>query len=91
VDGGGLNAATALEALHRIIGAVTLPVTADLERGYSDTVDGVVETVTAAIDLGIASLNLEDSLAQALVPVAEQVTCSAPSPRRSRSPACRSS
>lgn len=73
-DGGGLNAAVALEALQRIIGAVTLPVTADLERGYASTLDGVVETVTAAIGLGIAGLNLEDSLAQALVPVSEQVT-----------------
>jgi 2-methylisocitrate lyase-like PEP mutase family enzyme len=49
-DGGGLDAAVALDALERIIGTVTLPVTADLERGYSPTADGVVETVTAAID-----------------------------------------
>jgi 2-methylisocitrate lyase-like PEP mutase family enzyme len=49
-DGGRLDAAVALDALERIIGTVTLPVTADLERGYSPTADGVVETVTAAID-----------------------------------------
>jgi 2-methylisocitrate lyase-like PEP mutase family enzyme len=73
-DGGGLNAEVALDALERIIGAVTLPVTADLERGYAGTVEGAVETVSRAIDLGIAGLNIEDSLAQALVPAAEQVT-----------------
>ena len=71
-DGGGLDATVALDALQRIIGAVTLPVTADLERGYADTVDGVVSTVTRAIDLGIVGLNLEDSLAQVLVSTDEQ-------------------
>lgn len=71
-DGGGLDADTALDALQRIISVVSLPVTADLERGYAETVEGVVSTVTRAIDLGIAGLNLEDSLAQTLVPAAEQ-------------------
>src|SRR5258708_4839966 len=71
-DGGGLAAATALDAPQRTISVVSLPVTADLERGYAETVEGVVSTVTRAIDLGIAGLNLEDSLAQTLVPAAEQ-------------------
>ncbi len=47
-----------LEAVGRIVAAVDLPVTADLEAGYGDPVG----TVRRAIGLGVVGANLEDQL-----------------------------
>jgi 2-methylisocitrate lyase-like PEP mutase family enzyme len=58
-----------LRAVGRIADAVDLPVTADLEAGYGDPV-GTAERAWAA---GLAGVNLEDSRAGELLPVAEQI------------------
>jgi 2-methylisocitrate lyase-like PEP mutase family enzyme len=47
-----------LEAVGRIVDAVDLPVTADLEAGYGDA----AETVRRAIGLGVVGCNIEDQL-----------------------------
>ncbi|MEW1952477.1 isocitrate lyase/phosphoenolpyruvate mutase family protein [Terrabacter sp. NPDC080008] len=47
-----------IEAVGRIVAAVDLPVTADLEAGYGDPGD----TVARAIDVGVVGANLEDQL-----------------------------
>jgi 2-methylisocitrate lyase-like PEP mutase family enzyme len=47
-----------LEAVGRVVDAVDLPVTADLEAGYGDA----AETVRRAIALGVAGCNIEDQL-----------------------------
>lgn len=47
-------------SLGRICAAVTLPVTADIERGYGDP----VATVLSAMDAGVAGINLEDDLVE---------------------------
>jgi 2-methylisocitrate lyase-like PEP mutase family enzyme len=52
-----------LEAVGRVVQAVDLPVTADLEAGYGDA----AETVRRAIGLGVVGCNIEDQLK----PVAE--------------------
>jgi 2-methylisocitrate lyase-like PEP mutase family enzyme len=52
-----------LEAVGRVVDAVDLPVTADLEAGYGDA----AETVRRAIGLGVVGCNIEDQLK----PVAE--------------------
>jgi 2-methylisocitrate lyase-like PEP mutase family enzyme len=50
-----------LIATARDIGrVVTLPVTADIEGGYSDDPRAVGETIAALIDVGIVGVNLED-------------------------------
>ncbi|WP_069814407.1 isocitrate lyase/PEP mutase family protein [Streptomyces sp. TP-A0874] len=48
-----------LAAVRRICAAVSLPVTADLERGYGD----VGATIEAAVDAGAVGANLEDAMA----------------------------
>lgn len=58
-----------LDAVSRIVRAVRVPVTADLEAGYGD----VSATVRALIDAGAAGLNLEDFENDALVPLAKQL------------------
>lgn len=60
-DGEKLPLALAMENLRRIVGAVALPVTVDLESGYGDAPDVVAATVAAALDAGAVGCNLEDS------------------------------
>jgi 2-methylisocitrate lyase-like PEP mutase family enzyme len=47
-----------LEAVGRVVHAVDLPVTADLEAGYGDA----AESVRRAIGLGVVGCNIEDQL-----------------------------
>jgi 2-methylisocitrate lyase-like PEP mutase family enzyme len=60
-DGGALDRDTMLEHLGRIVAAVSVPVTADLEAGYGDTADHVGRTVARAVELGAVGANLEDA------------------------------
>ncbi len=60
-DGEKLPFALALDNLRRIVGAVALPVTIDLESGYGDAPEAVAATVAAALEAGAVGCNLEDS------------------------------
>ncbi len=60
-DGERIPLALAIDNLRRIVGATDLPVTVDLESGYSDTSELVGETIVLAIDAGAVGCNLEDS------------------------------
>jgi 2-methylisocitrate lyase-like PEP mutase family enzyme len=50
-----------LDAVRRIVAAVSVPVTADLEAGYGGTPEQVAETVRLAIAIGAAGGNIEDA------------------------------
>lgn len=60
-DGGVVDRDTMLEHVRRIVEAVAVPVTADLEAGYGDTADEVAETVALALRVGAVGGNLEDA------------------------------
>jgi methylisocitrate lyase len=60
-DGEHLPLALAMENLRRIIKAVALPVTIDLESGYGETPAAVAATIAAALAAGAVGCNLEDS------------------------------
>lgn len=60
-DGGALDRDTMLEHVGRIVNAVSVPVTADLEAGYGDTAEDVGRTVALAVELGAVGANLEDA------------------------------
>jgi len=60
-DGGALDRDRMLEHVGRIVAAVGVPVTADLESGYGDTPDDVGRTVARAVELGAVGGNLEDA------------------------------
>ena len=60
-DGGPLDRDTMLEHVGRIVAAVSVPVTADLEAGYGETADEVGRTVAQAVELGAVGGNLEDA------------------------------
>jgi len=50
----------ALAHAAEIIGATSLPVNGDLENGFGDSPDDVVETVKGAIEVGLAGCSIED-------------------------------
>jgi 2-methylisocitrate lyase-like PEP mutase family enzyme len=64
----------ALDNLERIVSAVDVPVTIDMESGYGSTPEAVGRSVAAARAAGAAGINIEDRLPgeSELVPVAEQ-------------------
>ena len=75
-DGEQLPFAFAMENLRRIVQAVALPVTIDLESGYGETPAAVGATVAATLDAGAIGCNLEDSFPAdgSLRDIADQVT-----------------
>ena len=60
-DGEKVDRSLHLETIRRIARAVDLPLTADLESGFSPDAAGVGETVRLAIEAGAIGCNLEDS------------------------------
>jgi 2-methylisocitrate lyase-like PEP mutase family enzyme len=68
-DGEQAPAEEMLQANERIAAAVDLPVTGDLERGYGDPVG----TAHHAWGAGLVGINFEDSTADGVVPLDEQV------------------
>lgn len=61
-DGQGLTRDAMVDAVRRIVAAVRVPVSADVESGYgSGTPEDVAETVRGVIGAGAVGINLEDS------------------------------
>lgn len=60
-DGERISRAEMLEAIGRIARQVEVPVSADIEMGYGDSVAEVVDTVRAVIAAGAVGINLEDA------------------------------
>ncbi len=60
-DAGGLDRSTALDAAARMVAAVSVPVTLDVEWGYPDDPGGVEVTIEEVIATGAVGINLEDS------------------------------
>ncbi len=60
-DGGRMDRDEMLEHVGRIVAAVDVPVTADLEAGYGETPDDVGHTVSLAVEAGAVGANLEDA------------------------------
>lgn len=59
-DGGVIDRDRMLEQVGRIVAAVDVPVTADLEAGYGDSPDEAARTVAMAVRAGAVGGNLED-------------------------------
>lgn len=57
---GTVSRADTLEHCRRIVEATTLPVSADLEKGFGDSPDRVAETILAAAQTGLAGGSIED-------------------------------
>jgi len=62
VDGERLPRAHMLAAVARIVNAVSVPVTADIEAGYGASAEELRGTVRAVVGTGAVGINLEDGL-----------------------------
>jgi len=61
LDGEHVGFETMLGVIERIASCVSVPMTADIERGYSETLDGLAANIRRVIDAGAVGVNLEDS------------------------------
>ncbi len=66
---GSVTRDEALEHSAAIAGAVSVPVSADLENGFADDPDGVAETVRLAAGTGLAGCSVEDFSGRADDPI----------------------
>ena len=51
-----------LTAITGIVRAVQVPVTADIEAGYGNSIDEIIESVRKLIATGLVGINIEDSI-----------------------------
>jgi len=75
-DGQRISRDMMVEATERIVKAVNCPVSADIEAGYGDSIEEVLQTVRAIINAGAVGINIEDSTRgrdKSLVEVSVQV------------------
>jgi 2-methylisocitrate lyase-like PEP mutase family enzyme len=61
-DGEGMPFEDYLFVIKRISASIHLPLTVDLEMGYGRTREDVYSNVQKLLDLGVAGINLEDSI-----------------------------
>ncbi len=61
-DGEALPLDFALHTAKRIVEAVELPVSMDIESGYGHTPVQLAETVKRVVDIGVVGINLEDQV-----------------------------
>ena len=62
-DGGALPKDILLSSISKILRVCKVPLTVDIEDGYSDSPSEVAELVTDLTSLGIAGINIEDGMA----------------------------
>lgn len=61
-DGEKIKKATVLDIIERIARGVEVPVTADIETGYGESLSELEETAGQVIEAGVAGVNIEDGL-----------------------------
>jgi len=61
-DGDAVPVATLLTTIAAITRVISVPVTADIEGGYTDDLATLGDTIRAVIDAGAIGINLEDGL-----------------------------
>jgi 2-methylisocitrate lyase-like PEP mutase family enzyme len=63
-------------AAAQIVRAAQVPVTADIEAGYGDTPDAVMNSVAEIIGAGAVGVNLEDGTPRGAAPIPQYCRCS---------------
>ena len=63
-DGEKIKLSTHLDIIERIVKSVDVPVTADIESGYSSDLRSLRDSTNKVIDTGVAGINIEDSVNQ---------------------------
>jgi len=60
-DGEKIKLSTHTEIIKRIVKSVDVPVSADIESGYSSSISELKDTIKQIINTGIVGINIEDS------------------------------
>ncbi len=68
---GDLTRSEALQHGSQLVNATELPVSADLENGFGHSAEEVAETVSLAVETGLAGCSIEDFSAQLAQPIYE--------------------
>ena len=68
-DGQHISRDEMLQVVKRIVNAVKVPVTADVEAGYGSRPQDAAETAKAVMEVGAVGMNLEDSTGDAQQPL----------------------
>lgn len=63
-DGQNIPIEIMLHTIANIVNATMLPVNADIEAGYGNNVEEIINSVTKFIDTGIAGINIEDGFVE---------------------------
>ena len=63
-DGEKIKLSTHLGIIKRIVQSVAIPVTADIESGYSSDLKGLRDSINRIINTGVAGINIEDSVSK---------------------------
>jgi 2-methylisocitrate lyase-like PEP mutase family enzyme len=75
-DGEQIGRDAVVRAVAKIVNAVSVPVSADIDGGYGPSASDVAQTVDRVLDVGAVGINLEDTAhyggSAALLGVAEQ-------------------
>jgi 2-methylisocitrate lyase-like PEP mutase family enzyme len=66
---GGMSRDAVLKHLQTMVAATELPINADFESGYARDADGVAQSVSLAVETGVAGLSIEDSTGDAAKPL----------------------
>lgn len=60
-DGERIPRREMIDVVRRIVASVSIPVTVDIEAGYGESREAVLDTVRAVLDAGAVGVNLEDA------------------------------
>lgn len=61
-DGGGLPFDDYLFVIRRILASIRIPLSVDMETGYGSSAESIYANIRTLIDLGVAGINIEDSI-----------------------------
>lgn len=72
-DGENISFEELFFVVKRILGSINIPLSVDLERGYSDDMAEIIQNIETLYHAGVAGINIEDSIEQKkeMVPVKE--------------------
>lgn len=69
---GAFSREATLDHCRMLVDATSLPVSADLEKGFSDTPEGVADTVRLAVETGLAGCSIEDHTGDRGAPIFDE-------------------
>jgi 2-methylisocitrate lyase-like PEP mutase family enzyme len=61
-DGGGLPFDDYLFVIKRMLASIQIPLSVDMETGYGTSAENIYANIRKLIDLGVAGVNIEDSI-----------------------------